>query len=79
MSLHMINEKECRIIDCDMGIVVDVIPGIKGYLTEFTKKKTWGNDGYLSDRGLIPMPDDERKKFRNDAKNLAPISADIFK
>ncbi len=58
---------------------VRVIPGMKEYLAEFTSEKAWGEDGYLSDRGLIPMPDDERKKFRKDAKKLKTISAKIFK
>lgn len=47
---------------------VGKIPGIKGYLKEFTSEKAWGPDGYLTDKGLIPMPDSERKKFRADAK-----------
>jgi phosphate transport system substrate-binding protein len=57
---------------------VGVIPGIKEYLAEFTSEKAFGEDGYLSDRGLIPMMDDEREKFRNDAKNLTTITADIL-
>jgi phosphate transport system substrate-binding protein len=36
---------------------VAVIPGMKEYLAEFTSEKAWGPDGYLSDKGLIPMPD----------------------
>jgi len=40
---------------------VEVIPGIKGYLAEFTNEKAWGKDGYLADKGLIAMPDAERK------------------
>jgi len=39
---------------------VDVIPGLRGYLREFTSERAWGEEGYLSDRGLIPMPDAER-------------------
>lgn len=39
----------------------DVIPGIREYLKEFTGEKAWGPEGYLSERGLIPMPDAERK------------------
>ena len=42
----------------------DVIPGIKEYLAEFTSDKAWGAEGYLSEKGLIPMPDDERAKYR---------------
>jgi len=52
---------------------VGVIPGIEGYLTEFTSEKAWGPDGYLTDRGLIPMPAAERKEFAADAKNLTPM------
>lgn len=46
------------------------IPGIKEYLAEFTSEKAWGDDGYLTDKGLIPMPAAERKKYFNDAKTL---------
>ncbi len=52
---------------------VDVIPGIKEYLDEFTSEKAWGSDGYLSEKGMIPMPEVERKKFRNTVKNMETI------
>ncbi len=48
---------------------ISVIPGIQEYLEEFTAEKTWGEDGYLADKGMIPMPDAERKKFRSDIMN----------
>lgn len=51
-----------------------VIPGIRQYLGEFTSGKAWGEEGYLTDRGLIPMPADERKKFADDAKNMTAMS-----
>jgi phosphate transport system substrate-binding protein len=51
----------------------DVIPGIKEYLDEFTSEKAWGPDGYLSEKGMIPMPDAERKKFRQAVKNMETI------
>jgi phosphate transport system substrate-binding protein len=53
---------------------VGVIPGMKEYIAEFTNSKAWGDEGYLSDRGLIPMPSKERKKFSADAKNLTTLS-----
>lgn len=49
---------------------VDVIPGMKGYLEKFTSEKAWGNDGYLADKGMIPMPDAERKQYKADVKVL---------
>ncbi len=52
---------------------VGVIPGIKEYLAEFTSEKAWGTEGYLADKGMIPMPDAERAKFSKDAKSLAEL------
>lgn len=54
---------------------VDVIPGLKSYLREFTSERAWGEEGYLSDRGLIPMPEEERRRVANDVRELNPISA----
>ncbi len=53
---------------------VDQIPGIREFLREFTSEKAWGDDGYLTDRGLIPMPEAERQKFKEIADNLTPLS-----
>ena len=36
-------------------------------------------DGYLADKGMIPMPDSERSKFHNDATMMKPLSADDLK
>lgn len=49
---------------------IGVIPGIQEYLEEFTSDKAWGEDGYLAEKGMIPMPDAERSKFRADIMNL---------
>jgi len=53
---------------------VDKIAGIRQYLREFTSDKAWGPDGYLSEKGMIPMPEDEREKFSSDGKNLKTFS-----
>ena len=52
----------------------NVIPGVKEYLEEFTSEKAWGSEGYLSEKGMIPMPDKERKLFADDVKNLKNLS-----
>lgn len=52
---------------------VGTIPGISEYLAEFSSDKAWGDEGYLTDKGLIPMPTEERKQFADDAKNLKPL------
>ncbi|MBT0961989.1 PstS family phosphate ABC transporter substrate-binding protein [Denitromonas iodatirespirans] len=38
---------------------VEVIPGMKEFIDEFLSKKAMGNEGYLAERGLIPLPKDE--------------------
>jgi phosphate transport system substrate-binding protein len=53
---------------------VGVIPGIKEYLAEFTSEKAWGKDGYLSEKGLIPLPDAERKQVAENVKALKTVA-----
>jgi phosphate transport system substrate-binding protein len=53
---------------------VDVIPGMREFLAEFTSDKAWGEDGYLADKGMIPMPGQEREKFAADAAALTNLS-----
>ena len=53
---------------------VGTIPGIQEYLSEFTADKAWGDEGYLADRGLIPMSAADREAVRNAAANLSPLS-----
>ncbi|MGB5176798.1 MAG: substrate-binding domain-containing protein, partial [Thermoanaerobaculia bacterium] len=49
---------------------VGAIPGIAEYVKEFTSDRAWGDGGYLSDAGLIPMPDAERSKLGGEARAL---------
>ena len=53
---------------------VGVIPGINEFLAEFTSEKAWGKDGYLSEKGLIPMPDAERKQVAESVKAMKTIT-----
>jgi phosphate transport system substrate-binding protein len=58
---------------------VEVIPGMKEYLKEFTSEKTWGADGYLSEKGMIPMPDKERKMFSDAVMGMKSLSCGDLK
>ncbi len=53
---------------------VGAIPGITEYVKEFTSEKAWGEDGYLVDKGLIPLGDADRKKASAMARKFAPLS-----
>ena len=52
---------------------IGTIPGIQEFLAEFTSEKAWGEEGYLTDRGMIPMPDEERRMFGQNAGSLEPM------
>ena len=53
---------------------VGVIPGIQEFVAEFTAEGTWGEDGYLADKGLIPLPDEDRAAVSDSANSMAPMS-----
>ncbi len=42
---------------------VGIIPGIAEYVAEFISDRAAGAEGYLADRGLIPMPSQEKSQF----------------
>lgn len=52
---------------------VDVIPGIREFIAEFTSDKAWGPEGYLADKGLIALPDAMRKAVREEARGLVNL------
>ncbi|MGH1419800.1 MAG: substrate-binding domain-containing protein [Hyphomicrobiaceae bacterium] len=48
--------------------------GITEYLKEFASEKAWGPDGYLADKGLIPMSDSERKEWSSKVLGLQNLT-----
>lgn len=53
---------------------VGTVPGIVEYLTEFTSERAGGPEGYLAEKGLIPMNDVERAQWKDSVANLTPLS-----
>ena len=53
---------------------VDVIPGIREFLEEYTSEDSWGPGGYLEERGMIPMPENEREFFKKNAEEIIPLT-----
>ncbi len=49
---------------------VGAIPGIKEFVAEFTSQKAMGEDGYLADRGLVPLPAAEYQVVRKSVTTL---------
>jgi phosphate transport system substrate-binding protein len=54
---------------------IGTVPGLQEFIDEYASDKALGDDGYLTAKGLVPLPADERAKAEEAAKSLATISA----
>ncbi|MEJ8473388.1 substrate-binding domain-containing protein [Roseibium algae] len=52
---------------------IGLVPGIKGYLNEFTNEAAWGDNGYLVEKGLIPLAPDQRREGVALIKDMTPL------
>lgn len=53
---------------------VNVIPGMKEFIAEYVSEGAFGEEGYLADKGLIPLPDADRAAETENANSLTPLS-----
>ncbi|MDH3942067.1 MAG: substrate-binding domain-containing protein [Xanthomonadales bacterium] len=53
---------------------VGSIPGLAEYNREFMSEKAIGDEGYLTDKGLIPMPKSERTKYQTSVTGMKPLT-----
>jgi phosphate transport system substrate-binding protein len=49
------------------------IPGIMEFVEEYTSKRAMGDEGYLADKGLIPLTEDEYKRVAADVKGMKSL------
>ncbi len=54
---------------------IGTVPGIEEYLTEFTKERTWGEEGYLADKGMIPLDEDLRDETGESIRALETLDS----
>ncbi len=52
---------------------VGKVPGIKEFLEEFTSEASMGEEGYLTDKGLIPLGEAKLKKIRDQVLSFTPL------
>ncbi len=52
---------------------IGTVPGIEEYLAEFTSENAWGEDGYLADKGMIPLDDEQRSEVSESVKSLQKL------
>ena len=55
---------------------VGAVPGMAEFVAEYTSGKAMGDEGYLADKGLIPLPADQAGAAADVAKNLTTLTAD---
>ncbi len=57
----------------------DVIPGLMEYVAEFVSDEAAGGDGYLAEKGLIPLPEDMHAKNSQAVLELKALDASVLK
>jgi phosphate transport system substrate-binding protein len=53
---------------------VGAIPGIREFVQEFTSPRAMGEEGYLADRGLVPLPADEYRALVKRVRDMVPMA-----
>jgi phosphate transport system substrate-binding protein len=51
-----------------------VIPGMDDFIKEYTSEAAFGDEGYLTERGLIPLSPEKREEVRKAALEGTPLS-----
>ena len=54
---------------------ISIVPGIAEYLAEFTAERTWGDEGYLADKGMIPLGEELRATVAESIRNLETLES----
>jgi phosphate transport system substrate-binding protein len=53
---------------------VGTIPGLQEFAAEFTSDAAWGSEGYLAEKGLIPLTEEEQAEFKAAAEGMTAMS-----
>lgn len=48
--------------------------GLEEFLAEFTSEDAMGEDGYLGEKGLIPLSEEEAEEVQSNVSNLTPVA-----
>ena len=55
---------------------VGLTPGLQEFVTAYTSDDATGDEGYLAEKGLIPLPENEHKASAETAKTLPALPAE---
>lgn len=57
---------------------VGMIPGLEKFIAEFTSEKAAGEDGYLAQKGLVPLPKADLEQVRTNTSKLETLTMEAF-
>lgn len=52
---------------------VGVVPGLQEFANEYVSERSFGQTGYLANKGLIPLPQNEREAVRRAVSSMTPF------
>jgi phosphate transport system substrate-binding protein len=55
---------------------IGVIPGLDKFAEEYVSDSATGEDGYLADKGLVPLPAEMHKQVQDSVKGMSPMKGD---
>lgn len=55
---------------------VGAVPGLDKFAEEYVSDQATGEEGYLADKGLVPLPAERHKEVQDAVKGLTPMKGD---
>jgi phosphate transport system substrate-binding protein len=55
---------------------IGAVPGLDKFAEEYVSDKATGEEGYLSEKGLVPLPEEKHKEVQDSVKGLSPMKGD---
>jgi phosphate transport system substrate-binding protein len=55
---------------------IGAVPGLDKFAEEYVSDKATGEEGYLSEKGLVPLPEDAHKEVQESVKGMSPMKGD---
>lgn len=55
---------------------VGAVPGLDKFAEEYVSDQATGEEGYLADKGLVPLPAERHKEVQDAVKSLTPMKGD---
>jgi phosphate transport system substrate-binding protein len=55
---------------------IGAVPGLDKFAEEYVSDKATGEEGYLSEKGLVPLPEEAHKEVQESVKGMSPMKGD---